>query len=166
MSTVTVTRMIDARAEQVWRVLTNLSERVAWLSTVDELRVLSPGPFEVGTVWCESRTMPDGTRITEEFHVDECVAPERFAVTSRGIGADYRMTYTLTAVPVGRRRGGTAVTIVQDGAPNGAGGRFLALVFGGLAVRTVEGALRHDLADLALAVARPVRAGGDPAAAA
>lgn len=166
MSTVTVTRLLDAPAEHVWRVMTDLADRVSWLSTVDEVRVLTPGRFGLGTVWCESRTMPDGTRITEEFHVDDCAAPHRFAVTSRGDGADYRMTYTLTPVDAGRRRGRTAVTIVQDGAPNGPGGRFLAFVLGGLAARTVEGALRQDLADLALAVARPVPAEGDAAAAA
>jgi hypothetical protein len=43
------------------------------------------------------------------------------------------------------------VTVVQDGAPTATGGRFLALVFGGLAARTVEGALRRDLDDLAAA---------------
>ncbi|MEV1285974.1 SRPBCC family protein [Micromonospora sp. NPDC049679] len=166
MSTVTVTRILDAPAERIWRVMTDLTDRVTWLSTVDDVRVLTPGRFGPGTIWCESRTMPDGTRVTEEFHVDDCAAPHRFVVTSRGDGADYRMTYTLTPVDVGRRRGGTAVEIVQDGAPNGAGGRFLALVLGGLAARTVEGALRRDLADLALAVTRPARTDGDPAAAA
>jgi hypothetical protein len=43
------------------------------------------------------------------------------------------------------------VTVVQDGAPTEKGGRFLALVFGGLAAMTVEGALRRDLDDLAAA---------------
>jgi len=33
--------------------------------------------------------------------VAECVAPERFVVTSPGIGADYRMTYTFAPIEVG-----------------------------------------------------------------
>ena len=64
------------------------------------------------------------------------------------------------------------MTVVQDGGPTAPYGRFLALMFGGLAARTVEGALRRDLADLA-AAAQPggddppaKLADGDPAAAA
>ncbi|MET0414785.1 MAG: SRPBCC family protein, partial [Actinoplanes sp.] len=89
--------------------------------------------------------------ITEEFHVDECVLPERFVVTSPGIGADYRMTYTFVPVITGRHRGSTMVTVVQDGNPTAPAGRILALLFGGLAAETAEGALRRDLDDLAAA---------------
>ena len=38
-------------------------------------------------------------------------------VTSPGIGADYRMTYTFVPVLDGRHRGATMVTVVQDGSP-------------------------------------------------
>jgi len=55
------------------------------------------------------------------------------------------MTYTFVPVLEGRHRGTTMVTVVQDGTPTAPAGRFLALVFGGLAARTVEGALRRDL---------------------
>jgi hypothetical protein len=55
------------------------------------------------------------------------------------------------------------VTVVQEGSPTAPYGRFLALIFGGLAARTVEGALRQDLTDLAAAAER---SGDDPAAAA
>jgi hypothetical protein len=72
-------------------------------------------------------------------------------VTSAGIGADYRMSYTFVPVIEGRHRGGTMVTVIQDGTPTAPAGRLLALVFGGLAARTVEGALRRDLDDLAAA---------------
>jgi hypothetical protein len=113
--------------------------------------MLTPGPFGAGTMWRETRTMADGTEITEEFRVRECVIPERFVVASPGIGADYRMTYTFVPVIEGRHRGGTMVTVVQDGTPTAPAGRLLALVFGGLAARTVEGALRRDLDDLAAA---------------
>jgi hypothetical protein len=89
--------------------------------------------------------------VTEEFLVSECVIPERFVVVSPGIGADYRMTYSFVPVIEGRHRGGTMVTVIQDGSPTAPSGRILALVFGGLAARTVEGTLRRDLDDLAAA---------------
>jgi Polyketide cyclase / dehydrase and lipid transport len=151
MSTVAVTRLVEAPVVEVWRVFTDLSRRCDWLSTVTRVELLTPGPFGAGTVWRETRTMADGGEITEEFRVRECAIPERFVVVSPGIGADYRMTYTFVPVIEGRHRGGTMVTVVQDGNPTAAAGRFLAFVFGGLAARTVEGALRRDLDDLAAA---------------
>jgi hypothetical protein len=151
MSTVAVTRLVKAPVVEVWRVFTDLPRRCEWLSTVTEVQLMTTGPFGRGTVWRETRTMADGAQITEEFRVRECVVPEKFVVESPGIGADYRMTYTFVPVVEGRHRGGTMVTVVQDGTPTAPAGRFLAFVFGGLAARTVEGALRRDLDDLAAA---------------
>jgi hypothetical protein len=151
MSTVAVTRLVEAPVVEVWRVFTDLPRRCEWLSTVTEVQLMTTGPFGRGTVWRETRTMADGAQIAEEFRVRECVVPEKFVVESPGIGADYRMTYTFVPVVEGRHRGGTMVTVVQDGTPTAPAGRFLAFVFGGLAARTVEGALRRDLDDLAAA---------------
>jgi hypothetical protein len=146
MSTVAVTRLIQAPVADVWRVFTDLPGRCAWLSTVTRVRLLTSGAFGTGTVWRETRTTPDGAEITEEFRVKQCSIPDRFVVTSPGIGADYRMTYTFVPVIAGRHRGGTMVTVVQDGAPAAP-----AVPFGGRAARTADGTLRRDLDDLAAA---------------
>ena len=160
MSTVAVTRLIKAPVAEVWRVFTDLPGRRDWLSTVSRVEVQTGGPFGAGTLWRETRTMGDvGAEITEEFRVLECAIPERFVVASPGIGAEYRMTYTFVPVLEGRHRGGTMATVVQEGAPTAASGRLLALVFGGLAARTVEGALHRDLDDLARAAAHPSATG-------
>ena len=151
MSTVAVTRLVEAPIAAVWQVFTDLPSRCDRLSTVIAVEVLTKGPFGAGTVWRETRTMADGAEITEEFQVEECVAPDRFIVASPGIGAEYRMTHTFVPVLEGRHKGATMVTVVQEGTPTAPTGRFLALVFGGLAARTVEGALRRDLDDLAAA---------------
>ena len=151
MSTVAVTQVVDAPLERVWQMVTDLVARVHWLSTVDSVEVVTPGPFGSGTIWRETRTMPDGARITEEFCVRECEPPHRFVVISPGSGADYWMTYTFAPVGFGRHRGGTSVTVEQRGTPSGPTGRVLELVFGGLAARTAEGAIRQELTDLALA---------------
>jgi hypothetical protein len=143
--------MIEAPVAVVWQVFTDLARRREWLTAVTAVEVRTPGPFGAGTVWRETRQMSDGGEITEEFRVDECVLPERFVVTSPGIGADYRMTYSFVPIVTGRKRGGTMVTVVQEGNPTAPAGRFLALIFGGLAAETAEGALRRDLDDLAAA---------------
>jgi hypothetical protein len=156
MSTVAVTRLVEAPVAEVWRVFTDLPNRRQWLSTVSRVEVLTRGPFRAGTVWRETRSMgDDGAEITEEFRVRLCLIPERFVVTSPGLGTDYRMTYTFVPVIEGRHRGGTMISVVQEGGPSGPSGRFLALVFGGLAARSVEGALRRDLDDLAQAAGHP-----------
>jgi len=151
MSTVAVTRLIEAPVAVVWRVFTDLTRRREWLSAVTAVEVRTPGPFGAGTVWRETRRMADGGEVTEEFHVRESVAPERFVVASPGIGADYQMTYSFVPVVAGRHRGGTMVTVVQDGGATEPAGRLLALIFGGLAAGTAAGALRRDLDDLAAA---------------
>jgi uncharacterized membrane protein len=154
MSTVAVTRFVDAPTERVWRVFTDLHARVERMTTVAGIEVVTEGPFGTGTTWRETRNTADGMPVTEEFRVAEAVPPARFTVVSPGIGANYRTTYSFTPVEVGRHRGRTLVTVVQEGAPTAPYGRFLALVFGGLAARTVEGALRQDLTDLAAAAER------------
>ncbi|MFC4146665.1 SRPBCC family protein [Micromonospora mangrovi] len=152
MSTVTVTEFIEAQADDVWRLLTDLSARGGWLSAVGAVEVLTGDGFGPGTAWRETRHRPDGGEQPEEFVVVEAVAPTRLVLTSPGAGVDYRITWSLRAVER-RRRGCTAVTVEQEALPTGPYGRVLALILGGLAARAVEGALRRDLADLARAVA-------------
>ncbi|MEV6842622.1 SRPBCC family protein [Actinoplanes sp. NPDC051411] len=144
MSTVAVARTIDAPVEAVWRVVTDVPGRAGWLTAVRRAELRTPGPFRAGTVWAETRTAAGGDAVTEEFRVIEAVEPERFVVTSPGTGADYRMTYTFQ-----RRRGGTLVTVTQDGTPTAPAGRFLTWIFGALAAETASSALRRDLDDLA-----------------
>ncbi|MCW3813069.1 SRPBCC family protein [Micromonospora sp. DR5-3] len=151
MSTVTVAAFIEAQDVDVWRLLTDLPARARWLSAVGAVDVLTPGDFRPGTAWRETRLRPDGAEVPEEFVVVEMVAPERLVLSSRGAGADYRITWTLRTVER-RRRACTEVTVEQEAEPTARYGRMLALILGGLAARAVEGALRRDLADLALAV--------------
>ncbi|MFK3985321.1 SRPBCC family protein [Micromonospora sp. NPDC050397] len=169
MATVAVTRLVEASADELWRVFTDLPGRDGWLSTVTGIEVLTPGPVRPGTTWREGHRLPDGTGLVEEFRVEEMVAPHRLTVTSAGAGVDYRTAYSFTPVDGRRcRRGGwTAVSVVQEGVVTTPSGRLIALLFGGLAARTVENVLRRDLADLAAAVGvtGPGRR-GDPAAAA
>jgi uncharacterized protein YndB with AHSA1/START domain len=176
MATVAVTQVVQVPVARVWTVFTDLPARAGWLSTVDGVEVLTQGTFGTGTTWRETRTMPGGARVTEEFRVEECNPPVRLTVSSPGAGVDYRITYTFSPVPlrgpIARRRsaagqrharrelralsrskGATAVTVVLEGSASGSAGRLLTLVLGGLGARVAEGALRQDLTDLAEATA-------------
>jgi hypothetical protein len=147
--------LVEAPIDDVWRVFTDLASRCDWLSTVTRVEMLTEGPFGAWTAWRETRTVAEGAEVTEDFRVRECVAPERFVVDSPGIGVEYRMTYTFVPVTEGRHRGGTMVHGGPGRHATAPAGRFLTLVFGGLAARTVEGALRRDLDDLAAARLTP-----------
>lgn len=152
MSTVTVSEFIEAQAEDVWRLLTDLPARAGWLSAVGAVEVLTTGDFGPGTAWRETQVRPDGGEQPEEFSVVEAVPGERLVLSSPGTGVDYRITWTLRTVER-RGRGCTAVAVEQEAVPTERYGRVLALILGGLAARAVEGALRRDLADLSAAVA-------------
>ncbi|MFC6015412.1 SRPBCC family protein [Plantactinospora solaniradicis] len=177
MSTVAFSRLIEAPADEVWRVFTDLPARPRWLCPVDEVEVLTrsvpPSPagadavpgFGVGTVWQESRTGPGGSRMVEEFSVAEAAPPRHLVVVSSGDGVDYRTTYTFNPIKARRPdRGRTVVTVSHEGVPTARYGRLLAVLFGGLAAKAGEGALRRDLDDLAAATEPRRRI--DPAAAA
>ncbi|MEV4755702.1 SRPBCC family protein [Micromonospora sp. NPDC049559] len=170
MSTVTARRSIDASVAEIWRVCTDLPARARWLSTVDAVEALTEGRFDAGTRWRETRSLPDGGVVVEEFEVVEASEPRSFTVVSPGIGVDYRTTYHFD--PVAHRFGRgrprpsrerTTVTVVQEAVSTAPYGRVLALLFGGLAARSAEWALHRELADLTAAV-RPV--GRGPAVAA
>ncbi|MFF0150858.1 SRPBCC family protein [Micromonospora sp. NPDC005203] len=150
MSTVAVTRFIEAHAVDVWGLLTDLPGRTARLTAAGAIEVLTPGPFGPGTAWREERAQPGGGTLTEEFLVVEALAPHRLVLCSSGAGVDYRITWSLRQVQR-RRRGCTAVTVTQEAVPTAPYGRVMALLLGGLAARAVEVALGRDLADLAVA---------------
>ncbi|MFG2048559.1 SRPBCC family protein [Micromonospora sp. NPDC048935] len=150
MSTVAVTRFIEADAVDVWCLLTDLPGRAARLTAAGPIEVLTPGPFGPGTAWREERAQPDGRTLTEEFLVVETSAPHRLVLCSSGAGVDYRITWSLRQVRR-RRRGCTAVTVTHEAVPTAPYGRVVALLLGHLAARAVEVALRRDLADLAVA---------------
>ena len=50
-----VTKIVDAPVERVWAVFTDLAGRPSWLSEVENVEVLTPGPVRESTTWRETR---------------------------------------------------------------------------------------------------------------
>ncbi len=167
-----VTRTIAAPRSVVWEVFTDLASRRTWLSEVERIEILTPGPFGPGTRWRETREpgrpashgdprpRGEGRVVTEELVVTSAQPPSCLTMALAGSGSTSHLTYLFAPIEVGPHRGGTTVTAIVEGRPQGRAGRFLAFVLGGLDARTVEGALRDELDSLAAAC----EARGDAAA--
>lgn len=148
MTEVVVTRQVAAPVERVWALLTDLAHAPAVLSGVDRVEVLTPGPFGVGTVWRETRTMA-GRSETQEMRVTAVDPGRSYTAEAESHGARYVSVSTVS--PAGD---GTDVELRFDGQPVTAVARVLGAVTGPLARRAVLRALRGDLDDVAAAAER------------
>ncbi|MGO1583984.1 MAG: SRPBCC family protein, partial [Actinomycetaceae bacterium] len=89
----TLTREIDAPAEDVWHVLTHVEDSATILSGVSEIEMLTDGPYAVGTRWRETRTVMGGSE-TEEMWVAEVDEPRSTVIRAEARGAVYGTTFT------------------------------------------------------------------------
>jgi hypothetical protein len=99
----------------------------------------------VGAVWA---AFVDPARWPTQVRLTVLEPGRRCLVSLAGTDTSHQREYDFTPVDLGEHRGGTVVTVVDEPAA-GLAGRLLDLVAGGFAARTVEGAVRADLAALA-----------------
>jgi carbon monoxide dehydrogenase subunit G len=147
----TVDRAIDARAERVWSLITDLDRAPEMLSGVQQVeRLDGGGEFDVGTRWRETRTM-FGREGTEELEVTALDAGRSYTTTAASQGAVY--TSVLAVEPLGADRSHLSMTFAAE--PAGTVSRLLAATIG----RAFQGAtrrmLQRDLDDIASAATRP-----------
>jgi hypothetical protein len=83
---IVLSRAVDASNEDVWQVLTDVTGQELHLRHVQEVEVLTDGPYAVGTRWREHRTLL-GHRGVETLEVVEC-APARHATVRIASGRD------------------------------------------------------------------------------
>jgi uncharacterized membrane protein len=145
MQQIEITRHVEAPAERLWALATDLQGAPTILTGVDRVELLTPGAFGVGTRWRETRTM-FGREASEEMAVTAVEAHRSYTVEAASGGAHYVSTFTF--VPTG---GGTDVTVTFGARATTGVSRVLAALTGPLARRSVERALRSDLEDLARA---------------
>jgi hypothetical protein len=150
-----LTQHINAPADKVWAVVSDIPGSAATLSAVDSIQMLTEGPYAEGTRWKETRTMM-GRSETVELLVTQSEPPspgrDRGArhgsttVKARQGGADYTSRFALA-----ERDGGTDLTLTfgAEVAHPTRLSKILMAVFGPIGMRITRKALAKDLAEIA-----------------
>lgn len=151
--TTSLTQHVNAPADKVWAVLSDIPGSAATLSSIDSIQMLTEGPYAEGTRWKETRTMM-GRAETVELCVAVCEPP---APRGGGIvgtttvkalqgGADYTTRFALA-----ERDGGTDLTVTfgAEVVKPTRLSKIVMAVFGPLGMRITRKALARDLAEIA-----------------
>ena len=142
---ISLTRHVNAPADKVWAVISDVPGSAATLSGIDAIQMLSDGPFGEGTRWKETRTMM-GRSETVEMWVSQADPPRGTTVKALQGGADHTSRFTLAD-----RDGGTDLTLTFGAElrnPSRMNKLAMAL-FGKLGMRITRKALARDLAEIA-----------------
>ncbi|WP_019481410.1 SRPBCC family protein [Arthrobacter sp. TB 23] len=142
---ITLTQHVNAAAEKVWAVISDVPGSAATLSGIDAIEMLSDGPYGKGTRWKETRTMMRRSE-TVEMWVTQSDPPRSTTVKALQVGVDYTSGMTLTD-----RDGGTDLTVTFGAEltnPSRTTKIGMAL-FGKLGMRMTRKALARDLAEIA-----------------
>lgn len=147
MSEINVSRTVNAPAEAVWHVITDLERSAEVVSGIDTVeRLDDEETFGVGTTWRETRTM-FGKQATETMKVTQIDPGRSYTVESEGHGARYVSIMYVTDTGNGTSR----ITMSFKGEPSGTIARLFASTVGKIFERGTRKALEHDLADIAAA---------------
>jgi carbon monoxide dehydrogenase subunit G len=142
-----LTQHINAPADKVWAVISDIPGSAATLSGIDSIQMLTDGPYGEGTRWKETRTMM-GRAETVELWVAQADPPRSTTVKALQGGADYTTRFALDE----RDGGGTDVTLTFGAEvlkPTRLS-KVLMAVFGPIGMRITRKALAKDLAEIAV----------------
>ena len=147
MKAITVSRDVNAPANVVWGILTDVEGSVDKISAIEKVEVLSDDTtFGVGYAWRETRTM-FGRTATEEMEVVEVTAGESYAVIADPDGSNYR-----SVMAVGATGDDTSTVSMTFGAnPKGTLAKLFIATIGRLFVGSTKKAIAADLDDIAAA---------------
>ena len=92
---ISCSKAIDAPADKVWAVMTNLEGFSEAINGIVSVERLDDGTgFEVGTSWRETRIM-FGRMATEDMWVTELDPGHSYVVEANSHGAEYRTTQSV-----------------------------------------------------------------------
>lgn len=144
MSELRIDREVNAPAERVWAVLTDLEGTERTLSAVRRIERLDGGSgFGVGTRWRETRVM-FGREATEEMAVTSVEPARSYVVESDSRGTHYRSV--MGVEPLGESRSRVYMTFAAEA--GGILGKIMAATLGRLMMGVVRKELRRDLEDI------------------
>ncbi|MGB8022591.1 MAG: SRPBCC family protein [Candidatus Nanopelagicales bacterium] len=141
-----VSRMVDAPARRVWRVITDVESSPGVISAIQSVDILAgPSPLAVGTRWRETRTM-FGRQATEEMTVTRYEPGRSYTVAASGQGTDYEST--LEVLPDGNR---CTLRMTFSAVSASAMSRVLSATVGRLFLGATRRSMEQDLSDIASA---------------
>lgn len=142
-----LSRNVAADPATVWDVLTDIPSAHRTLSGVLAVEILTPGPYQPGFRWKETRKM-FGMKATEEMMVQAAEPPHSTTVVAENGGTEYKTVFTVTPDAAS---GGSVLTM-RFGAETAhapAASRVLMTLMGPLVVRSTRTTMEKDLADIA-----------------
>ncbi len=147
MTRINVSREVDARADAVWRIVTDIENSAEVVSAISQIERLDDNEgFGLGTRWRETRTM-FGKEATEEMAVTAVDPGRSYTIEADGRGAHY--VSVVTVEPIGEKRSNLSMSFA--GEPQGIGSKLLAATVGKLFEGATRKALQSDLDDIARA---------------
>ena len=132
----TVSELIAAAPDEVYRVLIDVERSAEVLPGVSRVEVLSEERSGAGLKWRESRRMM-GRDASIELEIVEATRPHRLKIESRVMNTSYESTFTITAAS-----GGTH--LAHDF--KSVGGGFLAGIIEKMTAGTMKSSMQADLA--------------------
>ncbi len=146
----TLTQHVNAPADKVWAVISDIPGAAATLSSIDSIQMLTDGPYGDGTRWKETRTMM-GRAETVEMWVSQSEPPSENRGGSTTVkalqgGADYTTRFVLA-----ERDGGTDLTLTfgAEVLKPSRLSKVMMAVLGPIGMRITRKALARDLAEIA-----------------
>jgi uncharacterized membrane protein len=142
MKTVTIHQPCAAPVEVVWAVATDLANLPAAIDGITGTEVHTDGEFRVGTRWTETRTM-FGRQASETMTITAVEPGRSHTAEAESSGMRYTTTWQFAAT-----EDGSEIVMIFGGQPTGTLGKVMSPAMG-LMTRSVEKAMRQDMADLA-----------------
>lgn len=152
---VSVHRRVAAAPQAVWETITDLDGAAEILSQVTELRLLTSGPYAVGTGWRETRRIMGRTE-TQELWVVENDPGRRTVTEADDRGTRYRTEIILEPLDAGAATLLTVGFSARTADPTRLQ-RLALKVMGPLGVKLTERSLRTELDDIARAAEHRAR---------
>ena len=149
-----LSRHVDADPPTVWEVLTDIPQAHRTLSGVLAVEILTPGPYQPGLRWRETRKM-FGMKATEEMMVQAAEPPHSTTIVAESGGTEYKTVFTVTP----DAEGGSTLRM-RFGAHTAhapAVARVVMAIMGRFAEKSTRKTMEQDLADIAAEAERRAR---------